>query len=74
MMKKLSRADIACRVLKSAQMRKGLTQSDLAKRLCVTQPVVSRWLKNCYSMRVSEFDLLCKTLSVNPNDILNIQV
>ncbi len=71
--KKISRSEKICRALKSAQVSKGYTQADVAKRLSVDRSTVSRWYNNIDEVSLGNFRLLCLVLAISPNDILSIE-
>lgn len=58
--------------LKAAQAAQGMTQSDVAKRMKVSQTQVSRWLSSPDNMTLGNFRVLCKVLGVSPSEIISI--
>ena len=58
--------------LKAAQAAQGMTQSDVARRMKVSQTQVSRWLGNPDAMTLGTFRVLCKVLGVSPSEIISI--
>ena len=71
--KKVTRSDRVCRVFKSAQAAKGMTQADVAKRLGVDRSTISKWYNHADDMSVGNFRLLCRVLSIAPHDVLSIE-
>ncbi len=71
--KKITRAVKICRAFKAAQISKGYTQADIAKRLGVNRSTVSRWYHSPDEMSVGSFRLLCTVLAIEPADILAIE-
>lgn len=68
--RRVSQAEKVCRTFKAAQMAKGFTQEDVAKRLKVDRTTISRWYNSPYEMSVGNFCLLCQVLSIAPQNIL----
>lgn len=62
-----------CRAFKSAQVDKGYTQQDIAKRLGVDQSTVSKWYHQPDSMTIGSLRLLCTVLSISPQEIMLIE-
>ena len=58
--------------LRAAQAAQGMTQSDVARRMKVSQTQVSRWLSAPDSMTLGNFRVLCKVLGVSPSEIISI--
>lgn len=58
------------RLIKAAIAAQGLTQEKLAKRMGVSQPAVSRWLKCINQMTVRDFRRMCRLLEIDPMDLL----
>lgn len=71
--KKITRSQRICRALKAAQINKGYTQADIAKRLGVNRSTISRWYNCPDEMSVGKFRLLCAVLAIEPADILAIE-
>lgn len=68
----ISRSEKVSNALKAAQAAQGMTQSDVAKRMRVTQATVSRWYRSPDDIPLGTFRVLCKTLSVSPSEIISI--
>ena len=60
------------KALRAAQAAQGMTQSDVARRMKVSQTQVSRWLGNPDAMTLGNFRVLCKVLDVSPSEIISI--
>ena len=58
--------------LRAAQAAQGMTQSDVARRMKVSQTQVSRWLSSPDNMTLGTFRVLCKVLDVSPSEIISI--
>lgn len=58
--------------LAEAIKQSGLTQTELARRLCITQQAVSHYIKGERMPALDTFANLCAILNVDPNDILCI--
>ncbi len=69
----ISRSEKVRNALKAAQAAQGMTQSDVARRMKVSQTQVSRWLGNPDAMTLGNFRVLCATLGVAPSEIISIK-
>ena len=63
--------DMIQRNLAAAIKQCGMTQSELGKRLGVSQQTISHYLKGDKLPALDTFANLCTLLDVNPQDILN---
>ncbi len=57
-------------MLKAARAAKGLTQSEAASRLKVTQGTISDWERDVYNMRLCDFTRLCKVYGIDNKMVL----
>jgi len=58
--------DITAKI-RSIMARKGITQTELSKRLGITQAAVSSQLNR--KMRMDNFLLICEALEINPGEV-----
>ena len=49
----------------------GMTQSEIARKIGVSQQTISHYVKGDKMPALDTFALLCEVLEVNPNDILS---
>lgn len=65
MKKQISRNEQMSRKLKAAQQMRGLSQSQIAKKLKIRQQTVSYWLNKPESLTLDKLRLLCNVLEVD---------
>lgn len=70
--KKITRNEKIRRKLKSAQVSKGMTQENVAKRMGVHKTTVGKWYSDINRLSVLDFEMLCKILEIDPSEIHNI--
>ena len=58
--------------IKAARAMKGLTQAQLAKKLCITQSAMSYWEKNINHVAFGDVQRLCKVLGLDLNDLKGV--
>ena len=58
------------RLIKAAIAEQGLTQEKLAKRMGVSQPAVSKWLRSIDQMTIRDFMRMCTILRIEPGELL----
>ena len=58
------------RLIKAAIAEQGLTQEKLAKRMGVSQPAVSKWLRSIDQMTIRDFRRMCTILRLEPGELL----
>ncbi len=58
------------RLIKAAISAQGLTQEKLAKRMGVSQPAISKWLRCIDQMSIRDFRRMCHLLEIDPMDLL----
>jgi len=56
--------------IKEARKAAGLSQSDTATRLGITQPTVSGWESGDYAPDMRHISAMCELFSVTPNQLL----
>lgn len=65
-------AQIVSENIRSRMKELGLTQSDLAKRIGVNQPMVSKWLSGTITPESSTQDRLCKALECSIDRLVEV--
>jgi transcriptional regulator with XRE-family HTH domain len=60
------------RRMAEARERAGLTQAELAKRLCVTQQVVAAWERRNIALRPEQIKTLAEALSITADYLIGI--
>lgn len=58
------------RLIKAAIAEQGLTQEKLAKRMGVSQPAISKWMKSIDQMTIRDFMRMCAILRIEPSELL----
>ena len=58
------------RLSKAAIAEQGLTQEKLAKRMGVSQPAISKWMKCIDQMTIRDFKRMCTLLRLEPGELL----
>lgn len=58
------------RLIKAAISAQGLTQEKLAKRMGVSQPAISKWLRCIDQMTIRDFKRMCTLLKLEPGELL----
>lgn len=58
------------RLIKAAISAQGLTQEKLAKRMGVSQPAISKWMKSIDQMTIRDFRRMCDILRLEPIELL----
>ncbi len=58
--------------LKSARKFKGLTQSQVAKKLGITQQQYSRFENGVFELNYDQIMFLCNFLDITPNELFDI--
>lgn len=58
--------------LKSARKFKGLTQSQVAKKLGMTQQQYSRFENGVFELNYDQIMFLCNFLDITPNELFDI--
>ena len=58
------------RLIKAAIAEQGLTQEKLAKRMGVSQPAISKWLRSIDQMTIRDFRRMCAILRIEPSELL----
>ena len=58
------------RLIKAAIAEQGLTQEKLARRMGVSQPAVSKWLRSIDQMTIRDFRRMCAILRIEPGELL----
>ena len=58
------------RLIKAAIAEQGLTQEKLAKRMGVSQPAISKWLRSIDQMTIRDFRRMCAILRIEPKELL----
>lgn len=58
--------------LKTARRAKGLTQSEVAKRMYMTQQQYSRFENGVFELNYEQLLTLCKMLDTTPNELYGI--
>ena len=58
------------RLIKAAIAEQGLTQEKLARRMGVSQPAVSKWLRSIDQMTIRDFRRMCAILRLEPSELL----
>lgn len=59
--------------IKIAMKRKNMTQTELAKKISVSNSAVSRWLSSDRSLRAINIKSLCEALDVSADWLLDIK-
>ena len=59
--------------LKQARKLKNLTQSDVAKKLLMTQQQYSRFENGKFELNYSQILELCKMLDISPNELFSVE-
>lgn len=59
--------------IKIAMKRKNMTQTELAKKISVSNSAVSRWLSSDRSLRAINIKSLCEVLDVSADWLLDIK-
>ena len=59
--------------IKTAMKRKNMTQTELAKKISVSNSAVSRWLSSDRSLRAINIKSLCEALDVSADWLLDIK-
>ncbi|MBQ8451394.1 MAG: helix-turn-helix transcriptional regulator [Clostridia bacterium] len=60
--------------IKLARRAKGLTQSDVAKILFMTQQQYSRFENGVFELNYSQIVKLCEILDITPNEIFSFKL
>lgn len=60
--------------LKAARKRAGLTQTELAEKLGITQKSYQRMESGCHDLKMSTIFLLCQTLSISANWLMGLNI
>lgn len=55
--------------LKELLRERGITQSDLARRIGVDKNTITRWTRSRVMIQLDVLDRICTELNVTPNDI-----
>lgn len=58
------------RLIKAAISAQGLTQEKLARRMGVSQPAISKWMKCIDQMTIRDFRRMCTLLRLEPGELL----
>ena len=58
--------------IKNARKDKGLTQSDVAKVLYMTQQQYSRFENGVFELNYEQILKICKLLNITPNEIFDL--
>lgn len=59
--------------IKNARKYKGMTQSDVAKKLCMTQQQYSRFENGIFELNYSQIIEICRLLDIFPNEIFGFE-
>ncbi len=59
--------------LKQARKIKGLTQSQVAKKFCMTQQQCSRFENGVFELSYSQIVDLCHFLDITPNELFDFE-
>lgn len=59
--------------LKFARKSKGLTQKDIAQKLCMTQQQYSRFENGVFELNYEQILTLCKMYDITPNELFDIK-
>lgn len=70
---KTTRSERISRRFKAAQIEKGYTQEDVAKRLRVDQGTISHWYNHPDNISLGKLRLLCQVLGVSTQEIISIE-
>ena len=68
--------DIAKKIgnnLKLARKRKHLTQTDVAKKLLMTQQQYSRFENGVFELNYTQIMFLCNLLDISPNELFSFE-
>ena len=58
--------------LKEARRYKGLTQKNIAEKLCMTQQQYSRFENGVFELNYMQIITLCKLLDITPNELFEV--
>lgn len=58
--------------LKQAQEYKGITQSDVAKKLRMTQQQYSRFENGIFELNYEQIIILCNLYEITPNELFDL--
>lgn len=58
------------RLIKAAIAEQGLTQEKLARRMGVSQPAISKWMKCIDQMTIRDFRRMCTILRLEPSKLI----
>ena len=61
------------RNIKDARKFAGLTQSQMAQKLCMTQQQYSRFENGVFELNYEQILAICEILAITPNDIFIIE-
>ena len=70
--RKLTADDYRARKIKAAMVGAGYNQRQLAKKLGIGEDVLSRRLKDPFSMKVCDLILMCRVIKLDPREVLEV--
>ena len=71
-MKKIDLAKAVGTNIKDARKFAGLTQSQMAQKLCMTQQQYSRFENGVFELNYDQIIKICNILKITPNEVFNI--
>lgn len=71
-MKKIDLAKVVGTNIKDARKFAGLTQSQMAQKLCMTQQQYSRFENGVFELNYDQIIKICNILKITPNEVFNI--
>lgn len=71
--RKLTADTYRTRRIKAAMVGAGYNQRQLAKKLGIGEDVLSRRLKDPFSMKVCDLILMCRVIKLDPKEILEVE-